>query len=98
MFHFGLGLHFACSFAAILVWNSSISLLLLQFQVRASDQRDPPRVSDTQVVIQVVRDNRPRFVGTPYFASASETNAVDTVIFDVNAIDDNLRVGVLCWH
>ncbi|XP_071105610.1 protocadherin Fat 4-like isoform X2 [Haliotis cracherodii] len=61
------------------------------FQVRASDQRDPPRVSDTQVVIQVVRDDQPRFVGTPYFASASETNAVDTVIFDVNAIDDNLR-------
>ena len=68
---------------------------IFQLQLRASDGRDPPRISNATVTVSITRDeSTPQFFGTPYDnARVSENAEVGRVFFNrVRAADQDLQV------
>ena len=70
--------------------------LSLQFNVRATDNRPSTvaRSAESTVVITIIRDSGPpQFVNTPYITSVPINKAINSSFFNVQAIDNDLRVG-----
>ncbi len=73
-------------------------VLTFQLQLRASDGRDPPRISNATVTVSITRDeSTPQFFGTPYDnARVSENAEVGRVFFNrVRAADQDLQVRTI---
>ncbi|XP_041364043.1 protocadherin Fat 4-like [Gigantopelta aegis] len=66
-----------------------------RFTVIASDQNKPVRLSTSEVIINIIRDEAaPRFVSLPYETIVLETADVGTTIYRVTAVDAD-RKGTL---
>jgi hypothetical protein len=64
--------------------------------VRATDNRPASvaRTAEATVVITIIRDSGPpQFISTPYITSVAINQAVNTSFFNVQAIDNDLRVS-----
>ncbi len=75
-----------------------VSILTFQLQLRASDGRDPPRISNATVTVSITRDeSTPQFFGTPYDnARVSENAEIGRVFFNrVRAADQDLQVRTI---
>ena len=71
-------------------------LCVFQFEIEAVDDRAVTiqRVARATVVISVLRDSGPPvFTNTPYVAGVPITQAVNTTVFTVRAVDPDLRVS-----
>ena len=67
-----------------------------QFRVKASDQRQEERTSETQITVVISRDHQPpRFEGAPYNVQVSENRAVNQTVTRVTAIDPDLQVKLV---
>lgn len=67
-----------------------------QFSVEVSDQSNPVRTATAGVIIDIVRDEEPpRFINEPYSTSTLETRAIGTQIYQVTAIDIDLRGSIV---
>lgn len=70
-----------------------ISCACQQISVRASDQRNPVGIDDSVVVVNIIRDqNPPVFISEPYEVSVLDSQTLNTSIFTVRAVDQDLRV------
>ena len=71
-------------------------LCVFQFEIEAVDDRAVTiqRVARATVVISVLRDSGPPvFTNTPYVAGVPITQAINTTVFTVRAVDPDLRVS-----
>ena len=76
------------------LFDTSISQF--QFSVEASDQSNPERTATAGVIIDVVRDEQPPvFVSEPYSTSIIETRAIGSQVYQVTAIDTDLRGSIV---
>ena len=69
---------------------------VFQFEIEAVDDRAVTiqKVARATVVINVLRDSGPPvFTNTPYVAGVPITQAVNTTVFTVRAVDPDLRVS-----
>jgi len=67
--------------------------LLLQFNIRASDQRATEKHTDVAVSIVIHRDQQPpRFRNAPYTATVSENLNVDQSVMRLYAEDPDKQV------
>ena len=76
-------------------------LCCFQFQVLAVDDRPQgvQRSSQASVTINVLRDlSPPQFVNTPYRDSVPINTPVNTTVFNVRAIDNDLKVSNCTRH
>ena len=70
-----------------------------QFEVEASDGRDPVKKSTATVIVNILRDQlKPYFINTPYSSSIREDVANGTILqmtsFIILATDPDLRVSL----
>lgn len=70
-------------------------LSLYQITVRVTDQRvTQERIDTSTVVVNVQRDQFPPvFQNTPYGVSITDSQALNTTIYTVSAVDSDLRVS-----
>ena len=67
-----------------------------QFSVEVSDQSNPVRTATAGVIIDVVRDEQPpRFINEPYSTSIVETREIGSQVYQVTAIDSDLRGSIV---
>ncbi|KAK3089813.1 hypothetical protein FSP39_006721 [Pinctada imbricata] len=67
-----------------------------QFVVQVSDQSNPERTADSNVIINVLRDEEPPFFfNTPYQTSVLETTVVSSSVYAVTASDPDLRGSIV---
>ena len=67
-----------------------------QFSVEVSDQSNPVRTATAGVIIDVVRDEQPpRFINEPYSTSVIETRALGSQVYQVTAIDSDLKGSIV---
>ena len=67
-----------------------------QFSVEASDQSNPVRTATAGVIVDIVRDEQPPvFISEPYSTSIIETRTIGSQVYQVTAIDSDLRGSIV---
>ena len=65
---------------------------MFQFTVRATDSGRPPRSTNVEVTIFIVRAQLPVFINTPYATQVQENAANNSQIYTVTARDQDGQV------
>ena len=72
---------------------TTFSLVLIQFDIQASDQRINERFGIAPVTVLIARDEQPpRFSGAPFAFEVSENLAVNETFERITATDPDLQV------
>ena len=66
---------------------------MFQFTVRATDSGRPPRSTDVEVTIFIIRAQLPQFINTPYATTVQENSVNNTQIYTVTARDQDGQVS-----
>ena len=67
-----------------------------RFSVEVSDQSNPVRTATAGIIIDIVRDELPpQFINEPYSTSIIETRAIGSQVYQVTAIDNDLRGSIV---
>jgi len=71
-------------------------MVKFQFTVQATDNGVIQRTSTARVTVRITREGSPTFDRAEYQVTIGEDTAINTQVFDVNAVDP--RVGVSCSY